>query len=262
MSTPRSWVSKDKMDNKTLQILKGHLLAAKALKDSMGQSLAATTHNNIWRYASYRTYMGKYQQIVQQVSKLISVTVPLSIWDIHKIKGSSETTTTFQQECYEAVYANLNILIAFLEHSLGLKTDEIRGLSDFFQANLRRAVFNEPKIEREIQDVVEQLLIGKGFIRGVDYDRETGRVNVSIKEVIPDFIIPRLSLAIEIKLSKDKAKSKVIVDQINADIQAYGKKYSAILFVVYDLGSIQDEAAFKHGLETKNGYIRVIVVKH
>lgn len=250
------------MDNKTIQALKGHLLAAKALKDSMERSLASTSDKNIWKYASYKTYMDKYQQIVQQVSGLVPITAPLGVWDLQKVQGWFETSGIVQQEYYEAMYTNLNLLIAFLEHSIGLKADEIRGIRDFFQANLRRAVFNEPTKEKEIQDVVEQLLIGKGFNRGVDYDRETGRVNVSIKEVVPDFIIPRLSMAIEVKLSKDKTKSKVIVDEINADIQAYGKKYSAILFIVYDLGSIQDESAFKHGLETNDGYIQVIVVKH
>jgi len=54
----------------------------------------------------------------------------------------------------------------------------------------------------------------------------------------------------------------LIVDEINADIQSYGKKYSSILFIVYDLGSIQDETAFKHGLETVDGNINVIIVKH
>lgn len=237
-------------------------MAAKALKDSMVRSLASTSEKNIMKYASYKTYMSKYQQIVQQVSDLVPITTIVGTWNLQQVKSSFETIGLIQQEYYEAVYMNLNILIAFIEHSIGLKADEIRGLRDFFQANLRRAVFNEPEKEKDIQDIVEQLLIGHGLNRGVDYDRETGRVKVSIKEVVPDFIIPRLSMAIEVKLSKTKTKSKVIVDEINSDIQAYGKKYSAILFIVYDLGSIQDEAAFKRGLETKDGYIQVIVVKH
>lgn len=250
------------MDKQTIQALKGHLLAAKALKDSMEKSLASTSKDNIWKYASFKAYMSTYQNIVSQVSSLINITAPIGIWDLGKIRGSHDTTTILQQEYFESVYANLNILISFIEHSIGLKDDEIRNLCDFFQANLRRAVFNKPTKEIEVQDVIEQLLIGKGFAKGVDYDRETGRVKVSIKEVVPDFIIPRLSMAIEVKLSKDKSKSKVIVDEINADIQSYGKKYSSILFVVYDLGSIQDETAFKHGLETVDGNINVIVVKH
>ncbi len=256
------YVRYKKMEKNTIQTLKGHLLAARALKDSMEKSLASTSKDNVWKYASFKSYMSTYQSIVAQVSTIINITAPIGVWDLQKIRGSHDTTTIQQQEFFESVYANLNILISFIEHSIDLKGDEIRSLCDFFQANLRRAVFVEPDKEKEIQDVVEQLLIGKGFAKGIDYDRETGRVKVSIKEVVPDFILPRLSMAIEVKLSKDKSKSKSIVDEINADIQAYSKKYSSTLFIVYDLGSIQDEFAFKHGLETIDGNIRIVIVKH
>lgn len=250
------------MDKKTIQTLKGYLLAAKALRDSMEKSLASTSKGSFWKYPSFKAYMTTYQNIVGQVSSLIKITAPIGIWNLAKINGSHDTSTILQQEYFESVFANLNILISFLEHTIGLKDDEKRNLCDFFQANLRRAVFNKPTKEKQVQDVIEQLFIGKGFAKGIDYDRETGRVKVSIKEIVPDFIIPRLSMAIEVKLSKDKSKSKVIIDQINADIQSYGKKYSSILFIVYDLGSIQDETAFKNGLETVDGDINVIVVKH
>jgi hypothetical protein len=112
-----------------------------------------------------------------------------------------------------------------------------------------------------VQDVVEALLIGRGLTKGIDYDREVGRVKVSIKEVVPDFILHKLSMAIEIKLSKDKNKSKAIVDEINADIQAYAKQYSRLLFIIYDVGSIRDETEFKQDLENSQN-TGVIVVKH
>ena len=68
-----------------------------------------------------------------------------------------------------------------------------------------------------------------------------------------------LNLAIEIKLSKTKTKSKEIVDQINADIQAYGKEYANQIFIVYDLGSIRDEEEFKKDLDN-NENISLIVI--
>ena len=132
---------------------------------------------------------------------------------------------------------------------------------DFFQANLRKAVQQEPKNEKQVQDVVEALLIGCGLTKGIDYDREVGRVKVSIKEVVPDFVLHKLSMAIEIKLSKDKDRSKAIVDEINADIQAYAKQYSRLLFIIYDMGSIRDETEFKQDLENSQN-TSVIVVKH
>jgi hypothetical protein len=134
-------------------------------------------------------------------------------------------------------------------------------LKHFFEANLRRAIFEAPTQEREVQNAVEQLLIGRGLTKGLDYDREVGRVKISIKEVVPDFVLPQLSFAIEVKLAKTDSKSRAIVDEINADIQAYGRRYSRILFIVYDLGTIRDVLEFTRDLEAVVG-VEVIVVKH
>ena len=83
----------------------------------------------------------------------------------------------------------------------------------------------------------------------------------AIKEVIPDFILAKWGVAVEVKLSTEKDKRKAIVDQINADIKAYGKQYAFILFVVYDLGTIRDEVEFKQDLEMADS-VAVIIVKH
>ncbi len=143
----------------------------------------------------------------------------------------------------------------------GLDEDEIINLKSFLKSKLRRAIFVEPQSEQEIQDTIEQLLIGKGLSKGIDYDREKGRVQVSIKEFIPDFIFHKLDLALEVKLCKDKTKSKRLVDEINADIRAYSKKFSNLLFLVYDLGIIRDEDEFKKDLDNKEK-ISVIIIKH
>ena len=103
-------------------------------------------------------------------------------------------------------------------------------------------------------------MIGRGDVRGIDYDRETGRTKVSIKESVPDFIFPRLSLALEVKLSKEKSRLGALVEQMSADVVSYSTKFSRILFVVYDLGTIQNEVQFKSGIE--KGNVSVIIVKH
>ena len=215
-----------------------------------------------WRFVSFRDYMAKYQGIAQQVAQVIKITVPITFWDLPKVKSSMEIPGLIQKEYFEAVYTNVLLLESFLENEIGVKDDEIRALSNFFQVALRQAVFNEPDREKDIQDTVEQLLIGKGLSRGVDYEREKGRVKVSIKETIPDFIIWRLGLAIEVKLSRDKNTAKSIIDEVNADIQAYGKKFPAMLFIIYDVGSIQNEAEYKQGIEATEKNIHVVIVKH
>ena len=66
-------------------------------------------------------------------------------------------------------------------------------------------------------------------------------------------------LCIEVKLLREGRKSKMI-EEISADITAYRKEYQRILFVVYDLGVIQNETEFKRDIEMVDG-VKIIVVK-
>ena len=217
--------------------------------------------DDVWRHSSYYEYARKNNEIVEYLKQVIDHNIPIGHYDMSKIRAPANTLAMEQKNIFDSVYTNLSIIKAYLENELGVKNDEATSLKDFFQANLRRAVQREPTNEKQVQDVVEALLIGRGLIKGIDYDREVGRVKVSIKEVVPDFILHKLNMAIEVKLSKDKAKSKAIVDEINADIQAYAKRYSRLLFIIYDMGSIRDETEFKQDLENSQN-TSVIVVKH
>jgi hypothetical protein len=242
--------------------LKEYLHLSNALLESMNTSMHNDQDNaNIWKYTGYWQYARKYNQLVMEVSKTIRIDTIVDLFDIKKLPTEGDTVPFQQRAFFESFHANLSILKAYLETKLDIKSDEITSLTNFLQVNLRKVIFHEPEKESDIQDAIEQLLIGRGLSKGIDYDRETGRVKVSIKEVVPDFIFPRLGLALEVKLSKDKNKSRTIVDEINADIRAYSKKYSSILFVVYDLSTIRDEVEFKQDLETLN-QVSLIVVKH
>ena len=217
--------------------------------------------DDVWRHSSYYGYARKNNEIVECLKQVIGHNIQIGHYDMSKIRTPTNTIAMEQKSIFDSVYTNLSIIKAYLENELDIKNDEATSLKDFFQANLRRAVQQKPENEKQIQNIVEALLIGRGLTKGIDYDREVGRVKVSIKEVIPDFILHKLNMAIEIKLSKDKDKSKAIVDEINADIQAYSKKYSRLLFIVYDIGSIRDETEFKQDLENYQN-TSVIVVKH
>jgi len=156
----------------------------------------------------------------------------------------------------------LLILRAYLANRVQPRSGRVSEIADFLQANLRRAVLRVPERERDVQDAIEQIFVGRGLEKGSDYDREVGRVKVSSKEVVPDFILPKLETAIEVKFAKVPGRLGVIVDEINADIRAYGLEYPAIVFVVYDLGgAIRDETEFRRDLEATDG-VRVVIVKH
>ena len=244
------------MDEKKL---KEYLLYANALLDSMRESVNRSG-DNLWKFISFKTYMRKYNELVTNVARQTEVDAMLDYYDLDKIPSEYDTAGVQQQTHFESVYSNLSILKSFLESKLDLKHDEIRNLRDFLQSNLRKAIFQQPERELEVQNAIEQLFIGRGLSKGVDYDRETGRVKVSIKESVPDFILAKLNLALEVKLVKDKTKAKAVVDEINSDIRTYSLKYSRQMYVVYDLGAIRDEDEFKSGLENKEDII-VIVIK-
>ena len=216
---------------------------------------------NIWKYTTYKQFARRYNDLATSTGKIIAIEAPLFLFDLSKIKGSGHTVAFQQKEIFESVHVELSLLIAYLENKLAVREDNVQNLKNFLQANLRRAVFDVPKRETQIQNVVEQMLIGRGLAKGLDYDRETGRVKVSAKEVVPDFIFPRLRLALEIKLLKESSKIGPLIDQINADIRSYSKSYLYILFLVYDLGAIRDKSEFCADLESADG-VSVLIIKH
>lgn len=216
---------------------------------------------NVGRYSSYKTFLRKYNDLVKQAAPLLPNTTMLDMFNLDKIKGSGDYTWIQQKEFFDSAYSNVALLKSLLEGAIGYAEDETHNLRDFIQANLRRAVFATPDKEVEVQNGIEALIVGRGMAKGTDYDRETGRVKASGKESVPDFIFPTLKLCLEVKLSKSADKARAIVDEINADIRAYGTLYERQLYIVYDLGTIRDEAEFKCDLENAPG-VSVLVVKH
>ncbi len=215
----------------------------------------------VWKYASYKQYARKYNLIVSETAQHIALPSMIEAFDLDKIPNSHDATAIYQQEVFSAVHANASILKTYLEGELGVVDDEITALRDFIQARLRSAIFSVPENEHVLQDALETLLIGRGLQKGQDYDREVGRVKISTKEVVPDFILAKLDLAIEVKYVNSPARARDVIDEINADIPAYSKQYRTLLFVVYDVGHIRDEVEFRTDLELQRG-VSVILVKH
>ncbi len=120
---------------------------------------------------------------------------------------------------------------------------------------LRKVVRATPKIEREVQDAFENLLVGGD----IPYSRETDRIEYSSKAYVPDFTLPRLDLAIDIKLCAGPGREKEIIAEINDDILAYRTRYGNLLFVVYDVGQIRDVERFTASFEQhENVVVRVV----
>lgn len=133
---------------------------------------------------------------------------------------------------------------------------EIQGVLDFIAANLRPSVYDDPKNEKELQNIVATMLRARDY----DFQREKVSIPYSSKLYIPDFTFEVLHLALEIKLCTSQVKMKEIIDEINADIPPYKTRYENVIFAVYDLGFIRDVAEFKGSIE-KNLNIHVVIIK-
>lgn len=125
------------------------------------------------------------------------------------------------------------------------------------ERKLRKVLRELPSREREVQDALENLLIGAD----IEYSRESDSIEYSSKTYVPDFTFSRLELALEVKLCGKLEREKQIIAEINDDILAYRTKYGNQIFVVYDTGHIRDTDQFAGQFEENDGVL-VRVIKH
>ncbi|MBI2918310.1 MAG: hypothetical protein HYY01_09980 [Chloroflexi bacterium] len=130
-------------------------------------------------------------------------------------------------------------------------------LMNLVEHKLRKVVRERPEREKEIQDAFENILVGAD----IPYSRETESIEYSSKGYTPDFTLPKIEMAIEVKLCNREGREKEIIAEINDDIPAYQTRYGNLLFVVYDLGFIRDTERFVAPFEEQKS-VMLRVVKH
>jgi hypothetical protein len=200
----------------------------------------------------FKNYASTYTILAMRYNRLVPGQ-DLPVYDIQKMKGSMDTVWLVQKEIFDTVYAFTLQLSALLsEYDTG-NSASISELQDMLSANLRKAIFSKPDKEVEVQNAIESLLIGRGYQRGIDYDREAGKIKFSGKEFIPDFVFTEIGTALEVKLIKDETQRSACVEQMSADIPAYLSRYAHLLFCVYDLGAIRDVNEFQSGIQRQAG---------
>jgi len=243
------------------QVAEQHLRAVKALKVAMELSVSSTSME-VGKYTSFSIFARRYNSLVESAVKHFNIpTIGLNRFNVDEFPNSGSLTWPQQKQYFDSVYAETLVLVAALESLSGGSEKITSEISQFFSSNLRKAIFRKPESEREVQDAMETLLIGRGFQKGTEYDRESGRVKFSGKEFVPDFVLLPQSVAIEVKLIKDLQRIKSAIEEMNADVAALRTKYDRLLFVVYDLGYIRDEYEFRSSLEKIEG-VDVCLVKH
>lgn len=134
----------------------------------------------------------------------------------------------------------------------------IADLINKIEKSLRKAVFGRPEREFDIHKAIEQLLAGTNYED--TYTRDIEGIKFSSRSYKPDFIFEELKLSLEVKFCDDKKDIQKIIEEMNADIQPYKKRFPSIIFVVYDLGFIQNEDEFVSDFH-KIPDVRVIIIK-
>lgn len=205
--------------------------------------------------------MRKYNELVYRVQNVMQLNPPVDFYDLEKVPTAFDSVTAQQRIYFDEVYTNLLILRSFIESNGGLNQVEAENILNFLKANLRKAIYAEPQHERDIQNAIEILLVGKGMQKGIDYDRETGRVKHAGKESVPDFVFRQEKMVLEVKICNRSGKLADIIDEMNADIIAYSTIYERVWFLVYDIGFIRDEGELIQGLQ-KSEQVKCAIVKH
>lgn len=243
----------------TTQAIKLLICQTKTLERSVNRTLNDSATEAHSRYVSFKTYANMYNNIASEAAKLLDC--PFNLYDTKSMRGHMDTLWGTQKAIMESVALQAGILLSYLESATDFAEDEFENISNFIKSKLRTAIYTQPEKETEIQNAIELLLIGRNMSKGIDYDRESGKLEFSGKEYIPDFILPKMNLCVEVKLLRDGKRSRVI-DEINADIVAYSTKYERLLFIVYDLGIIRDESEFRRDIENAGTNIKVLIIKH
>lgn len=246
-------------NNQAIRLL---ICQAKSLKSSIEMALSDSSTEAHSRFVSFKTFASQYNFIANESEKILGLKGnSFTHYFVEQMGNHMNTLWGMQKEIMESVNLSTGMLLTYLESATEFSEDEFDNLENFFRSRLRMSIFEIPQKEVAVQNAIESLLIGKGMSKGNDYDRESGKFEFSGKEYIPDFIIPKLNLCIEVKLLREGKRSRII-DEINADVTAYSTHYERLMFVVYDLGVIRDEGKFRRDIENAGNSIKVVIVKH
>lgn len=208
-------------------------------------------------YAGYPFYIDEYNRLLAFTAQADpAVTTYFQLIDLGKDRSPTAVLGPLWKSYAELAAVRLNSLASYLQSKLGTKQQGHEQIIDLIRANLRASIYQDPKNEREVQDVLETIFRA----RALDFRREQDTVPYSTKRYIPDFTFNRIGLAVEVKFCKEKDREKAMIEEINSDIIGYAGRYDRSLFVIYDLGFIRDTAQFSHDIE-ENPNVHVLIIK-
>lgn len=120
--------------------------------------------------------------------------------------------------------------------------NDLTSITALFETTLRRALGKQiPKNERQLQDCVQSMLAACRL----EFEREKNVSPRAGKGFRVDFFLPKLELAIEVKLVTSGKRASKLVDELLADVAAYATTMKYVLFLILDTTGLvkSDEVA-------------------
>ena len=173
-------------ETRQVKVLLNQLRAFQETLQSIIDNKEAAEHS---RYVSFKSMAYIYNDFAEQVKIFLKAPAMLYTLNTENMRGYMDTLWGEQKVILEQVLVHTKLLYNTLEGNIDFVDDEFDNLENFIKSRLRTGVFNRPQKEVEVQNVIETLLLGRGLGKGVDYDREAGKIMCSGREYIPDFIV-------------------------------------------------------------------------
>jgi REase_DpnII-MboI len=138
------------------------------------------------------------------------------------------------------------------------RTPESLDVVDSIERALRPAFRSgPPSCEKDVQDQIEVILRAVG----VDFTRDQEVAPVAARASKPDFVLPLLDVALEVKLANEKHSESKVQEEIMTDVSAYRTKWKRLVFVVYDTGVVHDPVKMR-AENMKQFGVTILIVKH
>jgi hypothetical protein len=226
----------------------------------MIQSLQSEIKAQTKGFTDVTPYANRYNFLRERIVNLLGEDSKAFLPELSEIliKHARTAGTYDRINFYDEITVAINQMVTFLETNVGDTFRRLTGLEEFLYSNLRKCMIKKPEEEKDVQNVIETMLISRGYV----FDRERVKILYSNKDYIPDFTFEDLNAVLEVKLCKTGKNEKDIIDEINADIPAYTTKFSNVTFLVYDLEVIRDADSFREDIEKNNPRIKVLIIKH
>lgn len=144
--------------------IKTPILQAKALEKTMDDILNRDVAEHC-RYTSFKDMAQIYNDLVNRAKSVMKFGSFYTL-NTQSMRSPGDTLWGEAKSILESVLTSTRFLIVTLESQTDFVSEEIENIGNFFKTKLRSVVFDTPSKEKEIQNVIGNLLLEGDIAKG------------------------------------------------------------------------------------------------